>query len=353
MNDKTPRPLEASLAARLKALAALGVLAFVVGLRLWPERAWADLLVANVLLTTLSLGAVVFVASQHLSAATWSVALRRVFEAMFSYLPLGALLSAALLLGARFLYPWAGPGGAALSKGGYLTVLGLGARAAFCWASWLVLSRRLAARADRASSAVFLLAFAPTFTLFSVDWLMSLEPRWTSTLYAWYVFAGAFSGGLAAATALLLWVRRRGALGAVNEHHLHDLGKCVFAFSCFWAYLWFSQGLLIWYSNLPEETSYYVHRMTGGWAVLFWLNPVLNFVVPFTLLLSARAKKSRQVLFAACVVVLAGRWLDLYVLVMPGIAGASAQFAVADLAICAGLSAAALLLFDRAFRHGV
>jgi len=355
-------PAESS--ALLKIAAAAAVL-YAVGAKLSPERAGAGLLLANFYFVALALSAFVFIAIHNLASAGWPVLFRRVPEAMLSYLPAGAAITAALVLGARWVYPWAAPGAAEElgAKAAYLNPAMFAARAAAIWLVWLLLARALvgASRAQDAKggaesvsrakllSAVGLVALGPTFTVASVDWLMSMEPHWTSTLYPWYVFAGAFEGGLAALAVLLVVLRRRGFLAKLNEHHLHDLGKYLFAFSCFWAYEWFCQYLLIWYSNIPEETTHYILRSTPGWTPLFWLNPVVNFIVPFFLLLPAKRKKREGTLLLGAALLLAGRALDLYLLIMPAAIGPRPGLGLAEPAAFVLLGALFVLLFDRAF----
>ena len=350
--------------ALTKTAVAAGVL-FSFGAWLSPHRAGSGLLLANFYFVSLALSALVFIAIQNLSAAGWPVVFRRVPEAMTSYLPAGAAVAAAIALGARFVYPWAAPG-AAEALGGraaYLNVGMFALRAAIIWGAWLYFARRLvglsrgqdhaggvgATRLAVAASAACVVVFGLTFTVASVDWLMSLEPKWTSTLYPWYVFAGTFEGGLAALAVLVILLRRRGLFSSLNEHHLHDLGKFVFAFSCFWAYLWFCQYLLIWYANIPDETTHYVLRSAPRWDFLFWLNPIVNFVLPFALLLPARRKRRERTLLAAAAVVLAGRALDLYLLIMPPVLGARPSLGLAEPAAFVGLAALFVLAFDRAF----
>ena len=355
---------EAQSSALKMTAAAAGVL-FVIGAWLSPARGGAGLLLANFYFVSLALSALLFISFQNLSSAGWPALFRRVPEAMASYLPLGAAATAAVVFFARSFYPWAAPGAAASlgGKAAYLNVGMYALRAAVIWAAWLLLSRRLvglsrgqdktggvgATRLAVATSAAFVIVYALTFTVASVDWMMSLEPKWVSTLYPWFLFAGLFESGLAALVVLVILLRRRGFFHELNENHLHDLGKYVFAFSCFWTYLWFCQYLLIWYANLPDETTHFVLRSTPGWRCLFWLNPVVNFILPFALLLPAKRKRREKTLLAGAAVVLVGRALDLYVLIMPPVFRSHASLGLAEPAAFVGLAALFILSFDRSF----
>ena len=359
------RLLDETGRAVLKAVALLSAAAFAAGLRLAPQGAWGSLLLADVFLLSLALAGAVFVALNYLSSSGWATLFRRVPEAMTGALLAGAALTAVLLLGTRTLYPWAGPEAAAdpvlAGKAAWLNRPFFSLRAAAYLALWIALARTLVRRSrlqdaskdpaltarNVGQSALFLVVFAATFTLATIDWLMSLEPRWFSTIYPWYVFSGLFVSGIAGLTALLIALRRRGAYPELNRHHLHDLGKYLFAFSVFWAYLWFSQFLLIWYSNIPEETVHYVLRLSPGWRVLFWLNPLANFAVPFFVLLTVKRKSSERILLAACAVILAGHVLDLHMLIMPSIPGPRPLWLEAD--VLAGAAALFLLSFDADF----
>jgi hypothetical protein len=179
-------------------------------------------------------------------------------------------------------------------------------------------------------SAIFLVVLGVTIWLASYDWIMSLEPEWSSTVFGPYQFAGLFLAGLAAIVLLAadaerkgtpstlpLSPRERGRGEGVGQKQRHDLGKLIFGFSVFWAYLWYCQYMLIWYVNNPEETAYFTRRLEGAWQPLFWTNLILNLGVPFLVLLPRWTKCHRGILQQVAVVVLVGRWLDLYLMIVP------------------------------------
>ena len=204
--------------------------------------------------------------------------------------------------------------------------------------AWVLLAcamRRASLRQDQARgvtkhqrrvrwSAVFLAVFAVSVSLAGVDWLLALEPDWSSTVFAVYVFAGLMVSGIAALTLIVLVLERTGHLrGIVGPGHLHDLGKLLLTFTTFWAYIWLAQYLLIWYGNLPEEIPYYARRTSWPWTVPFLANLVVNWAIPFVALLPRAAKRSARVLAPVCVLLLLGHWLDLYLLIMPATLPAS------------------------------
>ncbi len=352
----------------LAALALAGAVASAIGLAETPERTWAGVLVASLVVTGLSLAGPTFIAVQYACGATWATAIRRVPEAMSAALPIGAAGLFLVFAVRPDLYPWMRAGVALHGFEGWWLQPGFfWARSAAYVALWATgsvgLRRALAAiehaedpRAARARvvrwSVGWLLVFAPTLWLASVDWIMSLEPGWHSTIFGVYQFAGLFASGLAAIALLLVWERRRGALAEfLRPAHLHDLGKLLFAFSTFWMYIWFSQYLLVWYANIPDEAAYFVRRRTGGWLPLFYLNIGLNWAVPFVPLLSALAKRRGRILGLVAAIMLLGRWLDLYLMVVPAVesrpALGSAEWGPALLA-----AAAFVWRFERAFGAG-
>jgi hypothetical protein len=296
------------------------------GLLLEPQRTWAGLLLVSYYLLTLGLGALVFLALLHVSGARWARGLVRVPEALAALLPVGAAGLLLVLLARPSLYPWTAH--EAGEPAGWFRDLWLSrpfflARAVLYLGLWLVFARAIVGAAPgRAGrwSAGFLVVFAVTCWLASYDWIMSLEPDWSSTIFGVYHFAGLLLAALAAVTVLAIWLRRRGELGAdVTADTLHDLGKLLFGFSSFWMYTWFCQYLLIWYVNNPEETSHYVRRLHGAWGPLVLVNVLLNWGVPFLVLLPAAAKRNAGVLLKVALVVLVGRCLDLYLMIAPAV----------------------------------
>jgi len=196
-------------------------------------------------------------------------------------------------------------------------------------------------------SAVFLVVYALTCWLAGTDWIMSLEPKWSSTIFGVYQFTGMFLSALAAVIVLVLWLDRRGVFhGSLTRDHLHDLGTLLFAFSSFWMYIWFSQYLLIWYVNNPEETAYFVLRQYETWHPLFLANLVLNWGIPFVVLLFRPAKESKGVLLSVAIIVLLGRWVDLYLMILPPVAGEGAIFGLWDAGLLLGAAGLAGLILS-------
>ncbi len=350
----------------LIALGAVGVLGFGAGLAFNSARLWPSFLLNSVFFLTLALGAAVFVSIHHVSNAGWSTALRRVPEAMMTYVPVGAVAMLLVFFGRHSIYPWshgiAPTTDAMRMKGAFLNTPFFFARMAVVLAIWCVFGYLLWRQSrlqdddgllehthkSKRYSAIFLALFAITFSLASFDWLMSIEPEFYSTIFAFYCFSGLFVSSIAAVALLVILLRRRGFLAQINEDHLHNLGKMIFGFSTFWAYIWICQYLLIYYANLPEETVFYLRQTsTPGWKALFLINLLVNWLIPFVLLISRKAKRSDGLLLAACVVILFGHWLDLYLTIFPAL-GLSSMIGVVDLALVAGFAALFLLTFATA-----
>ncbi|RYD88466.1 MAG: quinol:cytochrome C oxidoreductase, partial [Sphingobacteriales bacterium] len=145
-----------------------------------------------------------------------------------------------------------------------------------------------------------------------------LEAHWFSTMFGWYNLAAMHVSGLAAITLVIIYLQKRGNFSWLNENHLHDMGKLIFGFSIFWTYVWFAQFFLTWYANMPEESVYFYKRWEPEYKWWFWLNIVINFVTPVLALMSRDAKRLRNRLMWVCIILIAGHWLDYYLMIMPG-----------------------------------
>jgi hypothetical protein len=348
------------------AFAALGGLALACGWLFAPDRTWPALLVVSLYLIGLGLAGAFLVALEYVTGATWSIALRRVPEAMTAGLPAGAIGLALVLVFGSSIYPWAtDPAALHGLKATWLARPFVLARAAVYLGVWLVLARalvRTSRRQDvdgavvhtlrnRRLSAIFIVVFAVTLWLASMDWVMALDAHWYSTMFGLYNFAGLFLAGLAATALLTVLLERAGLLReAILPSHRHDLGKLLFAFSTFWMYIWFSQYMLIWYANLPEETGYFVTRLQPAWRPYVLLSLALNWVVPFVVLLPQAAKRSATVLARVSIAILVGRLADLYVMVGASAGhGATPSFGLLEIGLALGALGVFGALFLRAF----
>lgn len=356
----------------LGGLAVAGGLVFLAGLLFDPRRAWTGFLVGFNLIVGLGLSGALFVALLVVSGGTWATALRRIPEAMSRCLPWAFVLGLVLPFGAHSLYEWshaavvkADPllGG----KAAYLNVPAFVARLVLYFAVWIALARVLVGASVRQDAtgeslgtrrgilraALFVAAFAVTYSLASVDWIQSLEPHWYSTIFALRTATGLACAGLAAGIVLVVALRASGPLrGVVTDEHVHDLGKLLFGFAILWGYVRYCQYMLIWYSNMPEETSYYLARGSSSWRALSYASVALMWGVPFAVLLLRSARRSGAVLSRVAIAVLLGWAIDLYGMIGPALAGEEARPGLFEVAAVAGAFAlfflATLLALSRA-----
>ena len=356
----------------LRVVAILGGVIFILGLFFAPERIWPNVLLANYYLLGLGLAGVFFIAIQYVSNAGWAAAIRRVPESMTSVLPVAAVLMLLMIFGIHTLYHWSHESVVAQdhllqAKSGWLNTPFFIVRIVVYFALWILFtlfmvrfSRKQDENGDLSYtkknvrlSAIFLVVFPVTFSLACFDWIMSLEPHWFSTIFAVYNFTGLFLNGIAALTFIVILLRRWGVLqGIVTESHLHDLGKLLFAFSTFWMYIWFSQYILIWYANIPEEVIYFTRRETGSWFTFGFLNLAFNWVFPFILLISAKAKKNEGLLFKACIIVMVGHWIDLFWMILPPFMTNISFVSIWDIGPVAGAIALFFLITFRSLSRG-
>jgi hypothetical protein len=302
-----------------------------------PKQFFFSWLVSFLFFLSLALGGLFFVLIQYASQGGWGIVLRRIGETIFATLPVMAALFVPVVLGLRHLYEWAIPGAAEHDpllqwKAPYLNVTFFLIRAGLFFAIWSFIallyyrgSRDQDATGDPAVSArlrrfagpaIIVLALTQSFA--SIDWIMSLTPHWYSTMFGVYFFAGSFVGFIALLSVVAVAMRRAGLLETViTAEHLHDVGKLLFGFTAFWAYIAFSQFFLIWYANLPEETTWYRARLEGSWMMVSAFIMAGHFGLPFFYLMGRDVKRKGWTLALGGAWMLAMHFVDLYWLVMP------------------------------------
>ena len=315
-----------------------------------PKRAASAYLTAFIYFLFLSLGSLFFLSVQYVSKSVWSAGIRKLMEALSSYLPFSAILLGPLLYYGGFLYEWfhldhVKHDPILMAKVKYLNVPFFLVRLALFFSGWLFFYYRFVKlssegregwfqRAGRYSVA-FLVFFVLSFSLFSVDLLMSLDPHWFSTIFGVYTFAGAFQSALALMI-LLAIVLIPFSEGKINKKHLHDLGKFLMGMTLFWAYIAFSQYMLIWYANLPEETTFFVPRSKEPWMWVSISLLVFKFAVPFICLLPKWVKVNYKTVGALSILILIMQYVDVYWLVYPSFSAEKLYFGLLDICFILG-----------------
>lgn len=307
------------------------------------NKPWAALYVACIFFLLVSMGVLAFYAIQQVAQAGWSPVLFRVMQGITSYLPVGSVIFFGFLIlcGLHFnhLFIWLDPEVVAedkliQAKSGYLNFPFWIIRAAIFLVGWNLyryFSRKNCLAQDEANddsfykknfkmSAAFLVFFIVTESIMSWDWIMSIDPHWFSTLFGWYVFASFFVSGITTIAMVTLYLKSKGYLENVNTSHIHDLAKFMFGISVFWTYLWFSQFMLIWYANIPEEITYFVTRIEL-YRLPFFGAVVMNFVFPLLILINTDFKRITWILVMAGTVILLGHYVDFFNMIMPGTVG--------------------------------
>ncbi len=339
-------------------------------------RFWSNLLINGFYFLAISLGALFFYALHFATETAWAVALRRVMEAIYSFIPYAAVVLVIVFLASSFhlnhIYHWMDESvfseyvsestdgteeftyygtQEAADKDGvpvvfneahydkliankipYLNIPFFWIRTIIYLATFILFARWFRKRSLREDEiggvelhmkgykrgAIYLVIFAVFSSTLSWDWLMSIDTHWFSTLYGWYVFSGMWVAAMNIISILTLYLISKGYLKEINSSHLHDVGKWVFALSFLWSYLWFSQFMLIWYSNIPEEVTYFIMRIEH-YKVPFFGMFIINFLAPMVVLMSRDAKRSPAFLMTIGTIIFIGHFVDTYMLVTPGV----------------------------------
>ena len=336
-------------------LLGVGGLALVLGIvflamskdEVAQTRFWSVLLQNSVFFLLVVNASMFFICATTLAMGGWQMAFRRVPEAISSVVPVFSVLALLVFVGIIFghrhdIYHWLDTEHVKhdpilLGKAGFLnptffmvwTIITL-----LMWSFVGAKMRKLSSQADEPMDqetskkfiwnntvwgAIFIVFFALTVgSTIPWLWLMSIDAHWYSTMYSWYTFASSFVAGMSLVAIYVVYLKNNDYLEYVSEEHLHDLGKFMFAFSVFWTYLWYSQFMLIWYANIPEETVYFKPRMQGPYRAIFFLNLIINFAVPFLLLMRRGSKRNFTTIAVLAVLIIMGHWVDFYQMVMPG-----------------------------------
>lgn len=334
-------------------LVGVGVISVLIGYFVYGTgdehhqmRFWSALLQNSVFFLLVVNAAMFFLCATTLAHGGWQMGFRRVTEAIsVAVIPLG-VIALIILLGLvlghhHHMYHWLTPEGDKILEGksGFLNTKFFSIWTILSIAGWIglgwkmrSLSRELdenpipnveAGRKYVFKNTVWASLYIVWFALTVASttpwlWLMSIDAHWYSTMYSWYTFASSFVSGVALMTLFVIYLKNKGYLEIVNQEHLHDLGKFMFAFSIFWTYLWFSQYMLIWYANIPEETVYFKPRVEGPYKGVFWLNLIINFLAPLLILMRRSSKRNYATLTFMAVFIIFGHWLDFFTMVFPG-----------------------------------
>tara|TARA_R110001592_G_scaffold52689_2_gene161658 strand:- start:10280 stop:11488 length:1209 start_codon:yes stop_codon:yes gene_type:complete len=335
-------------------LIVIGLAAFLIGLFTshghTSQRLWANLLVNGYFFFTISLASLFFLALQFISEMAWGVTTQRIFQATMSFMPFSAVALLLVFIGGSLhwnhIYHWMVEGitdptshhydEIIANKSAYLNQPFFWVRTIAYFAVWMFFAnwfRKKSLAEDQLSLAkgetspiykksifmgvLFVAFFAYTSSSSAWDWLMSIDVHWFSTMYGWYSFSGMWISSMIVVLLLVLYLKSQGYLKEVNDSHIHDLGKWMFAISMLWSYLWFSQFMLIWYSDIPEEVTYYIERF-NDYKLLYMGTFFVNFILPFFVLMSRDAKKNVIFLVPVALILFFTHWLDVLTMVLPG-----------------------------------
>lgn len=329
-------------------------------------RFWAVLLQNSVFFLLITNASMFFIGVTTLAMGGWQVALKRVPEAISSVVPVLGIITFIILMsivwgGRTDIFPWLDKEVVANDKilngkKGFLNPVFFTVWSTVTIFLWWFIGRKMRSfsiESDRTGpmdyetgknwinknilwASLFIVFFGLTVgSTIPWLWIMSIDAHWYSTMFSWYTFASSFVAGMSLIALYVVFLKNRGQLEYVTDEHLHDVGKFMFAFSVFWAYLWFSQYMLIWYANIPEETGYFKIRVQGPFRGIFFLNLVLNFVCPLLIFMKKSPKRNWTMVTFMAVLIIFGHWIDFWQMVMPGTLGEHAELMPFEFGIAA------------------
>lgn len=321
-------------------LIGLGILAFAYGFITDSDRAFANLLINNYYFIALVIGATFFAAIQYITQSGWSSGFVRVPQAIANFFPVVAILMIPIFFGLHSLYHWSHADAVAHDailqhKSPYLNVPFFIIRYVIYFAVWIGLTqllRSFSLKEDKVGglkyfkkselfSKIYIFGMAFTFSMASFDWIMSIDAHWFSTIFAVKNFIMGFYHAVVLITIILILLNKLGYYPFLSKYHIKDLTKYIFILGIIWAYTWFSQYILIWYANMPEETVYYVPRTQGEFTPLFYTEFVVNWLFPFLALMSSKIASNKNIVLAICIILMLGQWIDVYMQVTVGTLG--------------------------------
>jgi hypothetical protein len=368
-------------------LIGVGILSLIVGFLMYgagddvhqKTRFWATLLQNSVYFLLVVNASMFFICASTLAYAGWHLSFSRVPAAIGAAVPVIGIITLVILLAIVFgghhmtsIYHWTDAETVAndpilKGKKPFLNIPFFTVWTVLTIGLWSVLGykmRRISLESDAGPmnveqgkryiwkstvwSAIFIVWFA--LTVMSTTpwmWLMSIDAHWYSTMYSWYTFASTWVAGLALMLLFVVYVKNNGYLEYTNREHIHDIGKYIFAFSIFWAYLWFSQFMLIWYANIPEETVYFKNRTSGTYSGIFWFSFIINFVAPLLILMTRRSKRNYATMTIMSLVIVFGHWLDFHQMIFASVAAEHVVLNLFDFGIALGFVGVIMLVVSR------
>jgi hypothetical protein len=369
-------------------LIGIGILALIVGFLMYgtgdvhhKTRFWATLLHNSTYFLLITNASMFFICATTLAFGGWQMAFRRVPEAIAAAVPVIGVIAAIVLLAIVFgghhmthIYHWTDTEAVnndpiLRGKKPFLNITFFTIWTLLTIGLWSILGykmRRISIESDAGPmgvvegkryiwrntvwAAIFIVWFALT-VMSTVPWLwlMSIDAHWYSTMYSWYTFASTWVAGIALILLFVVFLKNNGYLSYTNKEHIHDLGKFMFAFTIFWAYLWFSQFMLIWYANIPEETVYFKPRTEGVYSGVFWLSFIINFLAPFLILMRRSSKRNYSTMTIMALIIIFGHWLDFYQMIFASVAPEHVELNLFDFGIALGFVGIIMLVAGRVF----